>query len=115
MIAVIFEAFPAPGKQDSYFDIATQLRPELNKVKGFISVERFQSVTDPGKFLSLSFWENEESINQWRNMEQHRHAQATGRRSIFNDYRLRIATVMRDYGMFDRDQAPSDSKSSMTK
>ena len=115
MIAVIFEAFPAEGKRDDYFDIATELRPLLNKVPGFISVERFQSITDPGKFLSLSFWENEESIDQWRNMEMHRRAQAKGRHSIFNDYRLRIANVVRDYGMFERDQAPSDSRSFQTK
>ena len=110
MIAVIFEAFPVEGKRDDYFEMAAQLRPELNKIEGFISIERFQSVTEPGKILSLSFWKDEESITQWRNVELHRRAQEDGRRSIFSDYRLRVAHVLRDYGMFARNQAPRDSK-----
>ena len=110
MIAVIFEAFPAKGKWDEYLDIAVRLRPELNKIAGFISIERFQSMTHPEKVLSLSFWEDEESIKQWRNIELHRAAQKEGRNSIFDDYRLRIAQVQRDYGMTDRVQAPDDSK-----
>jgi len=110
MIAVIFEAFPAEGKREEYFDIAAELLPELNNIPGFISIERFQSLKDKGKLLSLSFWEDEQSIAQWRNVELHRNAQATGRRSIFKDYRLRVATVLRDYGMFDREQVPADSK-----
>src|SRR5689334_2081158 len=97
MIAVIFEAMPAQGKWDEYLDIASQLRPELEKIQGFISVERFQSIADPKKVLSLSFWDSEESIAQWRNLEVHRSAQAEGRKSIFEDYRIRIAHVVRDY------------------
>jgi len=111
MIAVIFEVFPADGKREKYFDIASALKPELTKIKGFISVERFQSLTDPKKVLSLSFWEDEESIAQWRNLEQHRNAQKAGRDFIFDDYRLRIASVVRDYGMNNRKEAPADSKS----
>ena len=110
MIAVIFEAVPADGKWERYFDIAATLRRELDKITGFISIERFQSVTDPGKVLSLSFWEDEESIRQWRNIELHRVAQKEGRSSIFNNYRIRIATVQRDYGMAEREQAPDDSQ-----
>jgi heme-degrading monooxygenase HmoA len=110
MVAVIFEAFPVEGKRDDYFEMPAQLRPELNKIEGFISIERFQSVTEPGKILSLSFWKDEESISQWRNVELHRRAQEDGRRSIFSDYRLRVAHVLRDYGMFARNQAPRDSK-----
>ena len=110
MIAVIFEAVPADGKWERYFDIAATLRRELDKITGFISIERFLSVTDPGKVLSLSFWEDEESIRQWRNIELHRVAQKEGRSSIFNNYRIRIATVQRDYGMAEREQAPDDSK-----
>ena len=109
MVAVIFEAIPAKEKWDAYFDMAAQLRPELDKVQGFISIERFQSVTNPGKVLSLSFWQDEESISAWRNIELHRQAQHAGRQSIFDDYRLRIAHVVRDYGMNDREQAPADS------
>ena len=82
----------------------------LEKIEGFISVERFQSINDPGKILSLSFWKHEESIKQWRNTEMHRLAQSKGRDGIFKDYRLRIANVNRDYGMFDRKEAPADSK-----
>lgn len=110
MIAVIFEAFPAKGKWDEYLDIAARLRPELSKIQGFISVERFQSIANPEKVLSLSFWKDEESITQWRNKEMHRMAQKEGRSSIFDNYRIRIASVARDYGMNDREQAPADSK-----
>ena len=111
MVAVIFEVVPAEEKKDEYFSIAEKLRPELNKIAGFISIERFESISQPGKILSLSFWEDEESVTQWRNLEMHRQAQAKGRRSVFNDYRLRVAHVVRDYGMNDRAQAPADSKS----
>ena len=110
MVAVIFEAVPAQGKKDEYFAIAEKLRPALNEIPGFISIERFQSITHPGKILSLSFWEDEESVTQWRNIEMHRRAQAKGRSSVFTDYRLRVANVIRDYGMNDRAQAPADSK-----
>ncbi|HKO81996.1 MAG TPA: antibiotic biosynthesis monooxygenase [Chitinophagaceae bacterium] len=110
MIAVIFEVIPASGKKDDYLTTAAELKPVLEKMEGFISVERFQSITDPGKILSLSFWKDEESIKQWRNTEMHRLAQSKGRESIFKDYRLRIANVNRDYGMFDRKEAPADSK-----
>jgi heme-degrading monooxygenase HmoA len=111
MIAVIFEVFPAEGKRHDYFDFAERLRGELDKIEGFISIERFQSVSDPGKVLSLSFWKDEKSVAVWRNLDLHRNAQAAGRQSIFRDYRLRVANVLRDYGMFRREQAPSDSKS----
>ena len=110
MIAVIFEAFPAKGKWDEYLDMAARLKPELNKIEGFISIERFQSIANPEKVLSLSFWKDEESIMQWRNTGMHRMAQKEGRSSIFDNYRIRIASVARDYGMNDREQAPADSK-----
>jgi heme-degrading monooxygenase HmoA len=110
MIAVIFEALPAKGKWNEYLVIAAGLRETLMKIKGFISIERFQSVSDPDKVLSLSFWEDENSINEWRNVELHRQAQETGRESVFENYRLRVATVTRDYGMTERAQAPADSK-----
>jgi heme-degrading monooxygenase HmoA len=110
MIAVIFEAIPAKEKWDEYLDIAARLKPELVKIEGFISIERFQSLTNPEKVLSLSFWETEESVRQWRNTELHRAAQRAGRASVFDDYRLRITAVLRDYGMNNREQAPEDSK-----
>jgi heme-degrading monooxygenase HmoA len=110
MVAVIFEVLPVDGKRDEYFALAEKLRPELNRIDGFISIERFQSITHPGKILSLSFWKDEESVAQWRNVEMHRQAQAKGRTSVFSDYRLRVAHVLRDYGMNDRAQAPVDSK-----
>lgn len=110
MIAVIFEVIPAPEKRGEYLDIASNLKPELSRIEGFISIERFQSLTDPDKILSLSFWEDEKSIAEWRNFEEHRAAQEKGRNSVFADYRLRIAGVVRDYGMNDREQAPHDSK-----
>ncbi|OXB23152.1 antibiotic biosynthesis monooxygenase [Flavobacterium tructae] len=109
MIAVIFEVIPNEGKKEEYLSIAASLRPELDKIEGFISIERFQSFSDPEKVLSLSFWKDEESVQQWRNLEMHRHAQARGRKEIFKDYHLRIAAVVRDYGMFDRNETPVDS------
>lgn len=109
MIAVIFEVIPNEGKKEEYLDIAASLRPQLDHIEGFISIERFQSFTNPEKVLSLSFWKSEESIQQWRNLEMHRHAQAKGRNEIFKDYHLRIATVVRDYGMFEREETPEDS------
>ena len=110
MIAVIFEVRPAAGRKDAYLDIAAEMRPMLDEIAGFISVERFQSLTDPEKILSLSFFEDEEAIARWRTLNAHRGAQAKGRQGVFDDYRLRIAGVIRDYGMFDRAQAPKDSK-----
>lgn len=110
MIAVIFEVRPHPDHRSDYFEIAAALRPELEKIDGFISVERFESLTDKGKVLSLSFWRDEDAVARWRNLEQHRTAQAKGRAGIFADYRLRIASVVRDYGMNERAEAPKDSR-----
>ena len=111
MIAVIFEVEPAEGKRDAYLGIAADLRPLLETVDGFISVERFQSLADPKRVLSLSFWPDEEAVKAWRNTEEHRHAQAAGRGGVFAGYRLRIARVVRDYGMDERrEQAPEDSR-----
>ncbi len=110
MIAVIFEVFPAIGHKQDYLEIATDLKPLLEKVDGFISVERFQSLSDPNKLLSLSFFENEQAVQQWRTLTKHRSAQSAGRADVFANYRLRVASVTRDYGMHEREQAPDDSK-----
>lgn len=110
MIAVIFEVFPAEGKVQEYLDISAELKPQLEKIDGFISIERFSSLVVEGKVLSLSFWRDEEAIEEWRNIESHRHAQEKGRKGVFADYRLRVANVSRDYGMTSREQAPNDSK-----
>jgi heme-degrading monooxygenase HmoA len=110
MIAVIFEAIPADGQLELYLDIAAKLKPELLKIDGFISIERFQSLSTPGKVLSLSFWQDEKAVEQWRNVELHRNAQTLGRAKVFNDYHLRIAEVFRNYTMNDRREAPDDSK-----
>lgn len=110
MIAIIFEVEPAEGHHDAYLDIAAKLKPELEKIDGFISVERFQSITNPGKMLSLSFFRDEQAVIAWRNLEAHRRAQAAGRGGIFAGYRLRVAQVLRDYGLTERDEAPGDSR-----
>lgn len=110
MIAVIFEVQPAEGRRRDYLDIAAHLRPHLSTIDGFISIERFESLSEPGKILSLSFWRDEAAIEAWRNLADHRCAQAQGRAGIFSDYRLRVAGVIRDYGLNDRDQAPPDSR-----
>lgn len=110
MIAVIFEVLPREGRQQDYLDTAAGLRPLLEEVDGFLSIERFQSLSQPGKMLSLSFWRDEEAVRRWRNLEAHRGAQAFGRTQAFADYRLRVAQVLRDYGMESRDEAPDDSR-----
>lgn len=110
MIAVIFEVWPADGERDHYLDIAADLRPLLSEIDGFISVERFQSITEPGKMLSLSFWRDEAAIAAWRAMDAHRAAQMVGRESVFRDYRLRVAHILRDYGLDAREEAPADSR-----
>jgi heme-degrading monooxygenase HmoA len=106
MHAVIFEVEPEPGRRQDYLDIAARLRPELEKIDGFISVERFESLTNPGKILSLSFWRDEAAVAAWRRQEEHREAQRAGRGGIFHTYRLRVAAVLRDYGMNERAEAP---------
>jgi len=110
MVVVIFEVIPAPGKRQEYLDLAARLRPELEKLDGFISIERFASLSDENKILSLSFWRDEEAVRRWRNFTSHREAQARGRAGVFADYRLRVASVLRDYGMTDRKEAPRDSR-----
>ena len=110
MIAVIFEVWPGDGRREEYLDIAAELRPLLNGIDGFLSIERFESLAEPGKILSLSFWRDEEAVAAWRQMSAHRAAQTRGRADIFADYRLRIAGVVRDYGMRSREEAPSDSR-----
>lgn len=110
MIAVIFEVWPATGRKDDYLNIAASLRDELETMDGFISVERFQSLSVEGKYLSLSFWRDEDAVAGWRNQARHRESQAAGRGGIFQDYRLRIASVVRDYGLNERTEAPADSR-----
>lgn len=109
MIAIIFEVWPAEGQRQHYLDLAAALREQLMTMDGFISVERFESLTEPGKMLSLSFWRDEEAVKNWRNLAAHRRTQSRGRSGVFKDYRLRVASVIRDYGMFERDEAPGDS------
>ncbi|TMJ91076.1 MAG: antibiotic biosynthesis monooxygenase [Alphaproteobacteria bacterium] len=111
MIAVIFEVWPKPEHKQRYLDLAAELRPLLDTIDGFISVERFESIYEPGKMLSLSFFRDEAAVNAWRKLEAHRRAQALGRGEMFGDYRLRIAGVIRDYGMSDRAEVPADSRS----
>ena len=110
MIAVIFELTPAPGRKQDYLDLAAGLAGELKDFDGFISIERFESISNPGRFVSLSFWRDEDAVRRWRNVEGHRLAQARGRGGILADYRLRVAAVVRDYGMKERAEAPGDSR-----
>lgn len=111
MIAVIFEVWPADDdRREQYLDIAASLRADLSQIDGFISIERFQSLVEPQKLLSLSFWRDEEAVKQWRNLPTHRIAQTKGRGGVFENYRLRVANVLRDYGLDDRKAAPDDSR-----
>lgn len=111
MIAVIFEVWPAQGRKDDYLRIAAELRQDLNRIDGFISVERFQSLSNPEKLLSLSFWRDEQAVKNWRNHFKHRESQTKGRAGIFADYRLRVAAVTRDYGLTERADVPNNSRS----
>jgi heme-degrading monooxygenase HmoA len=110
MIAVIFEVTPAPGAVQAYLDLAAGLRAELDTINGFLSIERFASLADPNRILSLSFWRDEDAVARWRCREAHRMAQVRGRAGVFLDYRLRVAQVVRDYGLHERDQAPADGR-----
>lgn len=110
MIAVLFEVWPAEGRTQHYLDLAAELREELMQLDGFLTVERFQSLSDPGKLLSLSVFRDEAAVARWRNAAHHRATQSKGRSGIFSDYRLRVAHVVRDYGLNDRAQVPEDSR-----
>lgn len=110
MIAVIFEVQIAQGQKQAYLDVAAALRPLLEEIDGFLSVERFQSLSAPDKLLSLSFFRDEQAVHDWRSLTEHRLAQEKGRSGIFSEYRLKVAEVSRDYGMQDRDEAPQDSR-----
>ena len=110
MIAVIFEVWPARGRKDDYLAIAAALRADLDRIDGFISIEQFHSLSNSGKLLSLSYWRDEEAVKNWRNHSKHRESQTKGRAGIFADYRLRVATVMRDYGLTERAEIPEDSR-----
>ena len=110
MIAVIFEVVPHPERRQAYLDAAARLKPLLETIDGFVSVERFESLTHPGKILSLSIWRDEDAVRRWRNVEEHRRIQAAGREVMFADYRLRVAAVIRDYGKNERAEAPDDSR-----
>jgi len=109
MMAVIFEVEPDPAHRQEYLDTAAALRAELEAIDGFLSVERFESLARPGRLLSLSFWRDEEAVRRWRTLASHRDAQLRGRQGVFRDYRLRVAEVVRDYGLREREQAPGDA------
>ena len=109
MIAVIFESWPKAGSGETYLDMGQRMMSLVDGFDGFISIERFESVTEPGKFVALSFWRDEASITAWRNVAEHRRIQDGSRRTVFDDYRLRVAHVVRDYGKHDRNEAPVDS------
>ncbi len=110
MIAVLFEVWPAEGRTQHYLDLAAALKNELSQLDGFVSIERFESLSEPGKLLSLSFFRDEDAVARWRNTAHHRATQSKGRSGVFSDYRLRVAHVVRDYGLTDRAQAPDDSR-----
>ena len=110
MIAVLFEVWPAEGERDTYLALAARLKADLSAIDGFVSVERFESLTEPGKLLSLSFFRDEAAVEAWRNQPAHRATQAKGRAGVFDDYRLRVASVLRDYGKNAREEAPADSR-----
>lgn len=109
MIAVIFESWPKPGRGETYLAMGQKMMSLVEGFDGFISIERFESVVEPGKFVAISYWRDEEAVDAWRNVAEHRTIQNKSRQSVFDNYRLRVATVIRDYGMTDRNGAPADS------
>ena len=111
MITIIFEVIPKPGHKDAYLEVAASMREAVETIDGFIEVERFQSLTNPDKLLSLSTFRDEAAVEEWRNLAVHRRAQSKGRNIYFENYRLRVVSVLRDYGKHDRAQAPADSRS----
>jgi len=110
MIAVIFEVEPHNARKGDYLDIAAELNPLVDGIDGFISIERFESLSQPGKLVAISYWRDEDAIEEWRNLQEHRRAQSAGRTGLFADYRVRIASILRDYSMGERDEAPEDSR-----
>jgi heme-degrading monooxygenase HmoA len=106
MFVVVFEVQPKPGREQDYLDIAASLKPDVERIEGFISVERFQSMTNPGKLVSVSYWQDDAAVKRWREHAKHHLAQLSGRGQIFADYRITVAEVERQYGMFERAQAP---------
>jgi heme-degrading monooxygenase HmoA len=113
MIAVIFEVEPHADRASRYFELAAAMRADLERIDGFVSVERFESLTQRGKFLSLSFWRDEQALHAWRNQGGHRAGQQEGRDTVFAGYRIRVAQVLRDYGLHEREQAPADSRAAL--
>ena len=113
MLTVIFEVTPQPGQAQRYFEIAAELVTELQKIDGFISVERYESLSQPGSFLSLSTWRDEEAVKRWRNQSTHRDGQREGREAVFASYRIRVAQVLRDYSLVEREEAPIDSNAAL--
>ncbi|WP_105631557.1 antibiotic biosynthesis monooxygenase family protein [Cronobacter dublinensis] len=105
MIAVLFEAQALPQAQQRYFDLAAGLKPLLADAPGFIDLERFQSLTAPDRFLSLSWWESEEAVRQWKGNLMHQAAQQEGKARIFAHYRIRVAQVLRDYSSDTKDNS----------
>ena len=112
MIVVMFESWPREGRKQAYIDMAASLTGHLQQMDGFLEIERFQSLTEPGKLIAISYWRDESAVTRWRQHEAHRLVQDKSRESIFKDYRLRVAAVIRDYGMHDRRQAPADRRPS---
>jgi len=110
MIAVMFEVEPAPAHRQEYLDLGASLAAQLEAIDGFLSIERFASLSRPGHILSLSFWRDEDAVARWRKVDAHRTAQARGRAGVFRNYRLRVADVVRDYGLHERDGAPADAR-----
>lgn len=109
MIAVIFESWPKHGRGETYLEMGQRMMSLVEGFDGFISIERFESVVQPGKFVALSFWRDEAAVTAWRNVVEHRQIQRGSRNGVFEDYRLRVASVTRDYSMHDRIQTPHDS------
>jgi heme-degrading monooxygenase HmoA len=96
MFAVIFEVSPKPEQWDTYLGYARALRPELERIDGFLDNERFSSMRRPGWLLSLSTWRDEKAVIRWRIFARHHEIQERGRSEVFRDYHLRVGEIIAD-------------------
>ncbi len=112
-IVVLFEVTPTKEGMEKYLELASMLKPMLSGFDGFISAERFQSLNNEGKLLSMNVWENEEAIEKWRNTLSHRMSQLEGKNKLFESYKITVCNTIREYSNTDRKNAPQDSNKAL--
>ncbi len=97
MIGLFFEVLPKAGREETYFEMARLLRPELDKHDGLVFIDRYRSLSTGGLILSHQLWSSEECLIRWRENTKHKTVQRAGREQHFADYRLRVARLIREW------------------